>query len=211
MQLEGVALFRVAGRHIVAAPGERQFEAIVLVGNPEPGPQRERAAVIVRAVDRMAALIDDLLDVASLEARSLPVAPRPEAVGSLVAELVETMRPLATQQSLTLTADLEDERAEILADRARVLQVLTNLVSNAIAFTATGSIVVRTRAAAREVVFSVQDTGPGISRAHAAHVDRAHERRVDDPLVGAECRRESGEPLGPVARAECPARGGDPP
>lgn len=131
-----------------------------------PMPENERAkhlGIIRRAVDRMNRLIQDLLDVARLEARRLSINPVALSVDAVLAEAEETLRPLAAERSLTLKVESPPERPRITADSGRVLQVLSNLVGNAIKFTpAHGQITIRAERVERAVVFSVSDTGAGI-------------------------------------------------
>lgn len=119
--------------------------------------------MIRRAGERMNRLIQDLLNVAQIEAGRLSIETRPTDVASLIAETAETLGPVAAERSCRLEVDVEKKLPNALADPARVLQVLANLVGNAIKFTlAGGQIVVGAKRVRDKVLCSVADTGPGI-------------------------------------------------
>ncbi|HZI14813.1 MAG TPA: HAMP domain-containing sensor histidine kinase [Myxococcus sp.] len=123
----------------------------------------KRVGTMDRAALQMLSLITGLLDAARLDAgQPLAVAPQPEAVDALVTEAVALIEPQATRRALRLEARLAPD-LEALCDRERVLQVLANLLGNAVKFTPEGgTVVVSTRLEAGEVHLSVRDTGPGI-------------------------------------------------
>jgi signal transduction histidine kinase len=135
-----------------------------------PSSLREGAERTQRAVARMSSLIDNLLDLAAIEAGRLPLRMQAVGVRQTVEEALETLRPLADANALELSAELDDGAA-MLADRDRFYQVLSNLIGNAVKFTpAGGRITLRAEARDREVVFTVADTGPGISPEQLPHI-----------------------------------------
>jgi PAS domain S-box-containing protein len=128
-------------------------------------------SLIQRAARRMNALIRDLLDVTLIETGRLAIAPAPASVGAMVAEMLESVAPLAAERGVRLEADVPPGLPDVWADRDRVVQVLGNLVENAIKFTASaGRIVVRSRPAGAFVEAEVEDTGCGIAAEHLPHV-----------------------------------------
>ena len=132
---------------------------------------RRNAEILRRAADRMNRLIQDLLEVRRIETARLVVEPREVAVSALVDEAMEMLRPLATAASTQLTADVPAELPRVLADAGRILQVLSNLVGNAIKFTpAGGSITVSAARAGDEIRLAIADTGPGIAADQLPHV-----------------------------------------
>jgi PAS domain S-box-containing protein len=133
---------------------------------------RRQAEIMRRAAERMNRLIQDLLDVKRIDSGRLAIEPRPAAPGVLVADALEMLRPVAAAGSLALDADVADDAPEVLADAARVQQVLSNLVGNAIKFTPGGGrVLLRAEAIADwEVRFAVTDTGPGIPPEELPHV-----------------------------------------
>jgi signal transduction histidine kinase len=127
---------------------------------------RETLALIHRAVDRMNRLIGDLLDVTRLEVGRLVLEQEPIAVRDLLAQTLESWEATATSRGLSFEIDPVSEGLAVFADGSRVLQVLDNLVGNAVKFSdAGGRIAVRAtrgEGSTTEVRFIVSDTGPGI-------------------------------------------------
>ncbi|MCM2257882.1 MAG: ATP-binding protein [Vicinamibacteria bacterium] len=117
---------------------------------------------IQRFAARMNRLIGDLLDVGSIEAGKLAVVATPGDMGALVAEAVDACDALARSSGLTLETELGDDLAGEY-DHDRMIQVLANLITNAIKFTPRGGTVrVRATHAAEGVRVCVEDTGAGI-------------------------------------------------
>jgi PAS domain S-box-containing protein len=133
---------------------------------------RRQAEIMRRGADRMNRLIQDLLEVRRIESGRLAVEPRPESPYVLVCEALETLRPLATASNLKLKAAVRPDAPKVLADPARIQQVLANLAGNAIKFTpAGGRVVLGAKVLAEsEVRFAVADTGPGIPPEQLPHV-----------------------------------------
>ena len=119
---------------------------------------------IQRTGARMNRLVGDLVDVASIEAGVLAVRREPVDPALVVTEAVDTFRAQATACGISLVADTVTPLPSTELDPARILQVLTNLISNALKFTpAGGKVVVRVERVADEVAFTVSDTGIGIA------------------------------------------------
>jgi len=127
-------------------------------------PVVERTAErIIRSTDRMDRLISDLLDVALIQAGRLTVERELVDAESVVSESFELFKPLAAERDVQLRA--ESEKGLFLdADRDRLLQIISNLMSNALKFTpANGSVELRVAGSGAEARFSISDTGPGMS------------------------------------------------
>jgi PAS domain S-box-containing protein len=139
------------------------------------GPEPERRdpqprQIILRAATRMNQLIQDLLDVALAEAGELRIAPTRVAVADLVRDETEMQAPLAASAELTLRFEVKAGVRDVWCDRQRLLQVLENLVGNAIKFTKPGGqIVVTAEPLDDDVEFSVADSGIGMSHDAAEH------------------------------------------
>ncbi len=137
--------------------------------------QRRQLEVIRRATRRMDHLIRDLLDVAGIQAGRLVIDARPEPIGEVVEEALAGQRPLAAERTVRLEAELGAGDTVVRADRARVLQVLDNLIGNALKFCRPGDrVTVATTLGARDVVVAVRDTGPGITEADREHIFDAY-------------------------------------
>jgi len=126
-------------------------------------PDQHRFLEIVdRNSERLLELVGDLLFLAQIDAGKLVIEVDTVDLNQVVEECVETASPAAGERGIDLSANL-DPVPEIQGDRARLVQVLDNLVSNAVKFTPTGGRVdVRLRADGDAAVLEVQDTGLGI-------------------------------------------------
>jgi len=126
---------------------------------------------ILRAAQRAEHLIDDLLDVSAIESGHFAVEKRQFDAAAAVLAAIEMQQGLAASSSVILASDLAPGLPPIQADGERVLEVLENLVSNAIKFTpAGGSIIIGARAQAGELVLWVKDTGAGIPAEQIPHL-----------------------------------------
>jgi len=109
------------------------------------------------------ALINDILELAKLEAGKVEVKPEPFVVAELVERVAGDLRPLAEKKSIDLRTDVDDHLPLVEQDSGKLQQVLSNLLSNAVKFTPDGGrVVVRAAAEAGDLVLSVSDTGVGI-------------------------------------------------
>ena len=135
----------------------------------EPGPETARVSqlrIIQRSGERMNHLIQDLLSVTTIEAGRLSIAARKATMSELFREASEMLEPIAREKSIAFVVNVADDLPAVRADPARVLQVISNLVGNAVKFTPAGGTI--TLSAARSngrVLCSVTDTGPGIPAA----------------------------------------------
>jgi signal transduction histidine kinase len=130
---------------------------------------RKRGASIVNVAARMEHLIKTMLDVATLEAGRLTVSPKECSAEELLLGATEVFGSLAAAKRVTLEQHVEQPHLAVLADRERVLQVLSNLMTNALKFTPQdGKITMSVHSLGDTVRFSVADTGAGIAREHLA-------------------------------------------
>jgi signal transduction histidine kinase len=107
-------------------------------------------------------LIDELLDLARIEAGKTELEREEVQLAALVHECVQASRPLLADKRVFLDAEVEGTIAPVFADRTKLKQVLLNLLGNAIKFTTVGRIVVTVRATPEAAQVSVSDTGRGI-------------------------------------------------
>ena len=136
-----------------------------LLDDPPPptAAARELVSEMANSVDWMERLIQDLLDVASIEAGRLRLDRRILDATTSFDEAASLARSLADRSGLEVKASRPQQLPSVLADRDRVLQVFANLVGNAVKFTPRGgSITLSAATADHYVLFSVSDTGPGI-------------------------------------------------
>lgn len=137
-----------------------------VAGNLTAG-QVETLEFSLENVKQLKAMVSDLLDVSRIETLKLNIDPQCMSVPSLVAEVIRTCRANAELKNISLHADIAESLPAAWADRARVRQVLINLIDNGIRFTSgKGSIIVRAQVFEEDRGFlcvSVTDTGCGIS------------------------------------------------
>ncbi len=157
------------------------------------------AQTILRSADRMTRLIADLLDLAQIQAGKLAIELMPHDVDGLIRDCVEMLRPLAATKELTGTAHAG---VQVRCDRERVLQILSNLVGNAIKFTPVGgSICIDAQDTGHGVRFSVRDTGQGISEEELP--------RIFDRFWQSQSKNRAGIGLGlSIAKGLVEAQGG---
>jgi PAS domain S-box-containing protein len=139
----------------------------------EASPQLASACGVVgRATERLTRLVDDLVDFARLERGRVPLDRSPHDAEALVRDAVSVAAPLAAEAGVTLSTDVAAELAPISCDRHRILQVLANLVGNALKVTPRGGVVrVSTDAGCpKGTRFTVADSGPGIPSEDLPHV-----------------------------------------
>ena len=132
---------------------------------------RKQVDLISRTVTHMARLIEGLRDATMIETGQFTIATAPEDIAALVSDAVDTLAPQAEANALRLTMEVAGDLPAVACDRDRVLQVIANLVGNAIKFTPPhGDIRIAAVAADGAVRMSVSDTGPGIPEAQLARV-----------------------------------------
>jgi two-component system, sensor histidine kinase and response regulator len=157
---------------------------------PLSPPQREDIQSINRNGRFLLHLIDELLDLAQIEAGRLEIRLEPLAVDILVAEVADTIQVLLTRRSIAMRIDVAPDLPQVRADATRVRQILLNLLSNAAKFTEHGSIRIGAYLLDEPgsdgrigtfVAVSVEDTGIGIPLALQSQVfeefQQAHGQR----------------------------------
>ena len=174
-------------------------------GLGDSGQAAEFVEVIHRNTLRLQSLIEDLLDLSSIEQGQARISLGPVSLREVAAQADAVIRPAAERKGQSLRFDLPADVPDPIADRDRLAQVLINLLDNAVKFTPEkGSITFTARHADGRVVLAVADTGAGIP---PDEVDRIFERfyRVDRSRD----RREGGTGLGlAIAKHLVQAMGG---
>ncbi len=139
--------------------------AQVLEMEPLEAAQRESVGYILKAGQHLLALIDEVLDIARIEAGRLRLSLEPVSVKTILDEARSLIRPLAEERKVQLQVEPpESGDLYILADRQRLKQVLLNLLSNAVKYNREGGAVTLSceEAPGNRLRFRVSDTGPGI-------------------------------------------------
>ncbi|MBM2619628.1 PAS domain S-box protein [Actinoplanes sp. LDG1-06] len=134
------------------------------------GADRRYAGVVDRNAEHLQRLVDDLLDLARLDAGHLSIDPRPMSAGRVLREVVENHRPNADAKQLTIGLRLEPH-LPVHADAHRLRQALDNLISNAIKYTpAGGHVTVTAETGGDGVTVEISDTGIGIPAEQYPHL-----------------------------------------
>ncbi|WP_020659996.1 sensor histidine kinase [Amycolatopsis benzoatilytica] len=174
-----------------------------LLGSLDLPPDRRKAALehITTAAGHILAMVDEVLDVARIEARSLPLHPVEVDVADVVTSVLQLMEPLADAENVRLASSGEPARAR--CDERRLKQILLNLVSNAVRYNQPGGTVeVATRAETGRVVVAVADSGRGIAPEHL--------ERLFTPFDRLGVESDQGVGLGlPLAKGLAEAMGGE--
>ncbi len=141
----------------------------LLLGTRLDDNQRDLAATVRTSANALLAIINDILDFSKIEAGKLAIEETDFNVRSLVESVVELVTEEAELKDIDLASFVENDVPQTLrGDSARIRQILTNLVTNAVKFTEHGQVVIRVQSAGEtlgraNVRFSVTDTGIGIS------------------------------------------------
>ena len=147
-----------------------RMSGAALAGAMPVEPVRRHQGIVTRSVDRMLRLIADLLAASAIDRGALGLDRAPHDTRALLDESVDLMRPIAAAKNVTLEVRAGPS-PEIECDGHRVLQVLSNLVGNAIKFSPHKSTVtIQTQLLPRAVRVAVSDQGPGIERADARRI-----------------------------------------
>ncbi|MFN8502418.1 PAS domain-containing sensor histidine kinase [Kouleothrix sp.] len=150
-----------------------------------PGPltadQDRQLTIIKTSARHLLALINDILDLAKIEAGKVTLTREPVLCQAVLEELAASLRPLAEQKGLAFRLELPAAPLTLISDRRALSQIVLNLVGNAIKFTDTGEVQVRlerreTDAGAPQVCIAVRDTGIGIRPEDQARLFQAFEQ-----------------------------------
>jgi signal transduction histidine kinase/CheY-like chemotaxis protein len=169
--------------------------------------QEKQVSFIAKASDDLTELVNDLLDLAKIEAGKIEVRPATFDAAELFSALRGMLRPLLVTDTVELEFEEPDELPVLFTDESKVSQILRNFISNALKFTERGSVRVSARAAdeGRSILFAVADTGIGI-----ALEDREMVFEEFTQVPSALQRRVKGTGLGlPLCRKLASLLGGD--
>jgi signal transduction histidine kinase/HAMP domain-containing protein len=125
---------------------------------------------VTTAADNLLGLINGLLDLSKIEAGRMEINVEELDIAPLAEDVIQLVRPQADAKGITLSSSVEAHAPPVLADRARIRQVLVNLMSNAVKFTDTGGVSIGASSGDGWVTLSVSDSGIGISREAQAYI-----------------------------------------
>jgi signal transduction histidine kinase len=135
----------------------------IILEDAKDAETREFAQTIHQSGQHLLSVVNDMLDVAKIEAGHMTLDQQPVDIRALLDELVLLHTGGAQQKGLNLQADLADNLpTHMRTDPTRLRQVINNLLSNAVKFTTVGDIILSAKWTGHELVVGVRDTGPGI-------------------------------------------------
>ena len=126
--------------------------------------QQKYLDIASRNVDRLSRLINSVLDFQSLESGKMKFRMEENNINEVAREVWETMLPMAKKKNLSLVCQLDEKLPRAIFDKDKIIEVLTNLVHNAIKFTENGSITIRSGKENNFIQVKVEDTGMGIKK-----------------------------------------------
>jgi signal transduction histidine kinase len=168
--------------------------------------QERQVGFIATAAADLSALVNDLLDMAKIEAGKVDLHAEPVHIASLFSALKGMLRPLIQNRAVELVFSTSGIDQELVTDEGKLAQILRNFISNALKFTERGSVTVALSAAhADTLTFAVTDTGIGISEENLQLIFEEFSQ-IEHPLQ----RRSKGTGLGlPLCRKLAHLLGGE--
>jgi len=171
--------------------------------------QEEGLRRIHVSAQHLLALINDILDLAKIEAGKMPLHLAPVSVALVVAEISQQVEPIVRRKKLSFSTDLPGDLPVMISDETKIKQVLLNLLSNAVKFTNIGGVVVRVRIDDDLVQVDIEDTGIGIRPEDMEaiwedfrQVDQSRTREFGGTGLGLSITRKLIQALGGSVRVE---------
>jgi signal transduction histidine kinase len=180
----------------------------LLDGVIEPTPRTW--AVLHTEAGRLRRLVDDLQELSRAEARQIPLSPHPVAPQRLVQDALEPLEGQFADKGLELQIHLPGDLPQVMADTTRAVQILTNLLVNALRYTAApGRVEVAVSREEDMAAFRVSDSGVGLSPEQLAHiferfyrVDKSRSRAFGGSGIGLTIAQSLAQAMGGAIRAE---------
>jgi PAS domain S-box-containing protein len=171
--------------------------------------QEEGLKRIQGAAQHLLALINDILDLAKIEAGRMPLHLDDVTVGDIMTEISQQIEPMVKKKALTLNIEIPSRELTLHTDRTKVKQILLNLLSNAVKFTHQGGIWVTISRDEEDLRFDVRDTGIGIRESDLdsiwedfRQVDQSRTREFGGTGLGLSITRKLVDALGGHVFAE---------
>lgn len=166
--------------HELRTPLTSMKEGIAIVLDGAAGPinsdQRNFLDIAKRNVDRLAKLINDVLDFQKLDFGKMKFYMQDNDINEVVKEVYSTMASFVKSKGVDFSVNLEQDLPKVKFDSDKIIQVLTNLVNNAVRFTEKGGIKLTTRKQENIILVSVSDTGSGIKKEDLPRLFRKFEQ-----------------------------------
>ena len=137
---------------------------------------KERLNLLQHVTHRMTLMLDDLIDVARLREQTVRLQLKPVYLQAVASGVLDMVRPMLEGKPVRLQADIDAAFPPVRADENRLIQVLFNLLHNAVKFTDEGAIVVRALKVGDQACIEVEDTGIGIEPSALSRIFNAYEQ-----------------------------------
>src|SRR6185503_5509634 len=165
--------------------------------------QEEGLNRIQGAAQHLLALINDILDLAKIEAGRMPLHLDDVTLGDIMTEISQQIEPLVKKKQLSFSSEIPSKSLVLHTDRTKVKQILLNLLSNAVKFTHHGGVKVTVMKDEEDLRFDVSDTGIGIREADLEsiwedfrQVDQSRTREFGGTGLGLSITRKLVDALG---------------
>ena len=123
---------------------------------------RRNINIILSEGERLSCLINDLLDISRLEDGKISLNIREINIEEIITQVITLTNPIIRNKSVQVILNIRETLPEIMADKDKLVQVIINLITNAIKFTEEGCIVCTARVVQENIIVSISDTGVGI-------------------------------------------------
>lgn len=184
------AEFVSAASHEMKTPlaGIKAYVELLADGDAESEEEREEFLDVINGqADRLQRMIENLLNIARIEAGVVKVSKQPRSVNEIAAEALEVIRPGAEMKQISLVSELSPLYLGALVDRDMLSQAIINLLSNAVKYTPSeGRVTLRTRMSGdHEIAIEVEDTGVGLSEEDCVRVfEKFYRVEKDKSMAG---------------------------
>ncbi len=179
------------------------YAGLLEMGVEQELTERQRSHIdrIKQSADHLLRIIDDILVFARSDTRPLELQAERIHLPALIDEITGMLRPSVQAKEIRLEVEVDD--VEISSDRERLLRIVSNLVANAVKFTAEGRVVLTARVREDRLRIAVEDTGPGIAPEHHERVfdafwqvDQSSTRQAGGTGLGLSIARRMAQQLG---------------
>ncbi|MFT5873405.1 MAG: signal transduction histidine kinase [Clostridium sp.] len=143
---------------------------------------RRNINIILTEGERLSSLINDLLDISRMEAGKVSLNMREIDIEEIITQVITLTNPIIREKSLQVIQSIREPLPKVMADKDKLVQVIINLISNAIKFTEEGCIVCSARVVEENIIVSISDTGVGIREEDKKYIFEKF-RQVGDTLT----------------------------